>query len=275
MDPQDFGIDFCGPYVSGGKFQSSVASTHTARTAEEQCCKDHDACYFHASTPSEFVTCDENFTGCNAPLNSFQSSINSGLVNAFGKYFHGSGSKMKRPRTHSIPEYEGQSSTLPYDRGYWTDQCIHDVETYNTPQFAIGTTPDRPVMRRIPQRPLRSRKRLRLGSRDKTGITANLIGHFDSNVSRWRLGRRRRFSRLPRFYRRRIARQKQRSWRIAYARKQRLNWRNNYYRKRVGAASRIQRSFRKFLYRKKLRRNSFKRIRFIGDKYGVRRYYKY
>jgi len=280
MDPQSWGIDFCGPYVSGGKFQSSVCSTHTARTAEEQCCKDHDCCYVHAGSPSEFVTCDETFTACNAPLTSVQSSINSGLVNSFGKYFHSGTKKMKRVRSASMDAYAPPPPTLPYsvaDRGYWTDQCINDRETYSSPTFRIGTTPQRGwrATRHVPRAPVRSKKRLRLSSADKTALTGNLLGSFNASVSPWQMAKRRRFSRLPRFYRRRIARQTQRRWRIAYAKKQRLTWRNNYYRRRVSAASRIQRSFRKFLTRKKIRRNSFKRLRFVASNGKLGRYYKY
>lgn len=274
MDPQSFGVDFCGPYISGGKFQSSVCSTHTARSAEEQCCKEHDCCYVHAGTPSEYSTCDVDFVNCNAPLNSWQSSFNSGLVNTFGKYFHGS-NKMKRPRALSAFSYDTSPTLPPYGAPrFWDDAVINDRVTYGTPMYN-SQTPDRPIMRRLPGAPVRSKRRLNLSADDANSLRSNLYGLFDLQSDRFVRGRRRRFSRLPRFHRRRIARAAQRRWRVAYARKKRLTWRNRRYGRMVSSASKIQRSFRKFLWRKKLRRNSFKRIRFIASNGKLSRYYKY
>lgn len=272
MDPENFGVDYCGPYISGGKFQSSVCSTHTPRTAEEACCKDHDCCYVHASSPSDFTSCDVGFSNCNAELNSLQSSINSGLVNTFGKYFHSN--KMKR-RATSFDTYD-TSPTLPQYGAprFWDDLVLHD-SIYGTRPFSVGTTPDRPIMRVLPQAPRRTKRRLNLSSQDLNSLRRNLNYDFDAHVNPSILGKRRRFSRLPRFYRRRIANNMKRRWRIAFAQKRRLNWRNNHYARRVSSASRIQRSFRKFLFRKKLRRNSFKRLRFVSSNGRLSRYYKY
>lgn len=273
MDPQSLGVDYCGPYVSGGKFQSSVCSTHTARSSEEQCCKDHDCCYVHAGSSSDFASCDQSFVGCNAPLDSFQSSLNSYLVDTFGSYFH-SNKMTGLKRRHSYDAFDTSAGTSVR---FADDTPIHDGFTYHAPRtwYEAVYTPDRPSVRRVPLAPGRSRKRLRLDPKIRREITTNLTTAFN-NADPFLRAKRRRFSRLPRFYRRRIARQAQRSWRIAYAKKKRLAWRNNYYRRRVSSASRIQRSFRKFLWRKKLRANSFRRIRFLSSpRRGLRRYYKY
>lgn len=276
MDPQDFGIDYCGPYVSGGKFQSSVCSTHTARSGEEQCCKDHDCCYVHAETPSDFTSCDVGFSNCNSELNSLQSTINSGLVNTFGKYFHSN--KMKRPRSISLDTYDTSPVLPQYGApNFWDDMVLHD-SIYGTRPFAVGVTPPRAgwrATRHAPQAPRRSKRRLNLSSSDANSLRRNLNYTFDAHVNPSIIGKRRRFSRLPRFYRRRIANNAQRRWRIAFAKKRRANWRNKFYARKVSSASRIQRSFRKFLFRKKLRRNSFKRLRFVGTKSGLSHYYKY
>jgi len=282
MDPESFGVDYCGPYISGGKFQSSVCSTNTPRTAEEACCKDHDCCYVHAGSSSDFVTCDETFKSCNAPLNSIQSKINSGLVSTFGKYFHsnmnaGDFDKEFPPqKRHRRASYNEFDTSAGQDWPMYDDMCIHDVFTYKDPRpFSVGTTPDRPTMRRVPRAPGRSKQRLRLSSDDRVPITRNLNYEFNAFGDPATMGKRRRFSRLPRFYRRRIANNMKRRWRIAFAQKRRLNWRNNHYARRVSSASRIQRSFRKFLFRKKLRRNSFKRLRFVSSNRRYGRYYKY
>lgn len=272
MDPQDFGIDYCGPYVSGGKFQSSVCSTITPRSGEEACCKDHDCCYVHASSPSDFTSCDTSFAGCNSELNSLQSSINSGLVSNFGHYFHGNKMTLRK---RSFDSYEGLSSTLPAAAAppYYDDMCINDAFTYGDPSY-VGETPVRRTTS-TNYAPGRSRKRLRLSSTDRDAVRRNLNYEFNAFGTPSQMAKRRRFSRLPRFYRRRIANNAQRRWRIAFAKKRRLAWRNNHYARRVTSASRIQRSFRKFLFRKKLRRNTFKRLRFVSTKGNLRHYYKY
>lgn len=39
------GVDYCGPYISDGRFQTSVEGYATARNALEQACKEHDGAY--------------------------------------------------------------------------------------------------------------------------------------------------------------------------------------------------------------------------------------
>lgn len=271
MDPQDFGVDFCGPYISGGKWQSSVCSTHTARSAEEQCCKEHDCCYNLAGSSSGFTECDAQFGRCNDHIGSVQSSINKKLVSTFGDYFHSN--KMKR----SAPQDDVSSWTCNYcdtPNFIAMEQCGVCGDPYDIDSSSPIKV--RSVGSSAPYAPKKSNKRLRLDKDDVASIKKNLIHDFDLMVDPSVLRRRRQFSRLPRWKRRKLAQLAQRRWRLAYAKKQRLKWRNNYFRKRSGYASKIQRSFRKFLWRKKFRKNSLRRLRFEwSPSKGLRRYYTY
>jgi hypothetical protein len=262
--------DFCGPYISDGKWQSSVCGYATARSAEEQCCKDHDCAYHMGVTPQDFVQADREFVSCNAKIGSLQSKINSGLVSTFGKYFHSG------PRS----QQERRSMKRPFD---WT--CGYcDTKNYGAmeqcgvcddPMYGDDELRTPPKVRRVtvPQAPTRSRKRLRLSEESKQSLKGNLLFYFNNNVDR--LLKRRRFSRLPRSSRLRIAQEAKRRWRIAYAKKLRAKARNRYYKKRSYYASKLQRSFRKFLWRKKHRNNILKKTRYISSPSGLRRYIKW
>lgn len=190
--------DYCGPYISDGKFQGSVCGKATARSSEEQCCKEHDCCYYSAASPTDFTTCDSQFVDCNKPLNSYTSSINSFAVNHGGSFFH-SNNMDSRKRSHSESEYSA-SDYYGDPNGYTSDYYAFD-----TPSVTPLVVPDRPRKKsrnnRVPQSSLDS-------VRKKLLFTLPVDSLYR---------RRRWFSKLSRSERRMIARRHQRRWRMARA----------------------------------------------------------
>ena len=53
--------EYCGPYISDGKFQSSVCGYLTPSSLQEYNCKVHDCCYYNARSKKHFKDCDKEF----------------------------------------------------------------------------------------------------------------------------------------------------------------------------------------------------------------------
>lgn len=81
-------FDWCGPYISDGKFQSSYPGYTTARSAQEQVCKEHDIAYYHCKSRECFEEADRKFRDDSWALGVFGKVVGSAVYN-FGSYFHG------------------------------------------------------------------------------------------------------------------------------------------------------------------------------------------
>lgn len=93
-------FDWCGPYISDGKFQSSRPGFTTARSAQEQRCKEHDIAYYYCKSQKCFEEADRRFAQ-DSWGTSFLGSAQSVLVNWGGKYFHGEYSEDKKRKAPS------------------------------------------------------------------------------------------------------------------------------------------------------------------------------
>lgn len=99
-------FDWCGPYISDGKFQSSTPGFTTARSAQEQRCKEHDIAYSQCKSQKCFEEADRRFSG-DSWGTSVLGSAQSILVHYGGKYFHGDYSEDKKRKAEETP---GQAS---------------------------------------------------------------------------------------------------------------------------------------------------------------------
>lgn len=82
-------FDWCGPYISDGKFQSSYAGFTTARSAQEQACKEHDIAYTKCKSRKCFEEADRKFRDDSWALGAFGKLAGSAVYYG-GSYFHGS-----------------------------------------------------------------------------------------------------------------------------------------------------------------------------------------
>lgn len=82
-------FDWCGPYISDGKFQSSYAGFTTARSAQEQACKEHDIAYSKCKSRKCFEEADRKFRDDSWALGAFGKLAGTGVYYG-GSYFHGS-----------------------------------------------------------------------------------------------------------------------------------------------------------------------------------------
>lgn len=82
-------FDWCGPYISDGKFQSSYAGFTTARSAQEQACKEHDIAYSKCKSRKCFEEADRKFRDDSWALGAFGKLAGSAVYYG-GSYFHGS-----------------------------------------------------------------------------------------------------------------------------------------------------------------------------------------
>ena len=93
--------DWCGPYISDGKFQSSYPGYTTARSAQEQLCKEHDIAYYHCKSRKCFEEADRKFRDDSWALGVFGKAAGTAVYH-LGSYFHGDyeeeKSSGKRPR---------------------------------------------------------------------------------------------------------------------------------------------------------------------------------
>lgn len=82
-------FDWCGPYISDGKFQSSYAGFTTARSAQEQACKEHDIAYSKCKSRKCFEEADRKFRDDSWALGAFGKLAGTAVYYG-GSYFHGS-----------------------------------------------------------------------------------------------------------------------------------------------------------------------------------------
>ena len=95
-------FDWCGPYISDGKFQSSRPGFTTARSAQEQRCKEHDIAYYYCKSQKCFEEADRRFSEASWGT-SFIGSAQSLLVYYGGPYFHGEYSEDKKRPAEDTP----------------------------------------------------------------------------------------------------------------------------------------------------------------------------
>lgn len=96
-------FDWCGPYISDGKFQSSTPGFTTARSAQEQRCKEHDIAYANCKSQKCFEEADRRFSG-DSWGTSVLGSAQAILVQYGGKYFHGEYSEDKKRKAEETPD---------------------------------------------------------------------------------------------------------------------------------------------------------------------------
>ena len=96
-------FDWCGPYISDGKFQSSTPGFTTARSAQEQRCKEHDIAYANCKSQKCFEEADRRFSG-DSWGTSVLGSAQAILVHYGGKYFHGEYSEDKKRKAEETPD---------------------------------------------------------------------------------------------------------------------------------------------------------------------------
>lgn len=82
-------FDWCGPYISDGKFQSSFPGFTTARSAQEQACKEHDIAYTKCKSRKCFEEADRKFRDDSWALGAFGKLAGTAVYYG-GSYFHGS-----------------------------------------------------------------------------------------------------------------------------------------------------------------------------------------
>lgn len=82
-------FDWCGPYISDGKFQSSIPGFTTARSAQEQACKEHDIAYSKCKSRKCFEEADRKFRDDSWSLGAFGKLAGTAVYYG-GRYFHGS-----------------------------------------------------------------------------------------------------------------------------------------------------------------------------------------
>lgn len=82
-------FDWCGPYISDGKFQSSYPGFTTARSAQEQACKEHDIAYSKCKSRKCFEEADRKFRDDSWALGAFGKLAGTAVYYG-GSYFHGS-----------------------------------------------------------------------------------------------------------------------------------------------------------------------------------------
>lgn len=82
-------FDWCGPYISDGKFQSSYAGSTTARSAQEQRCKEHDIAYAKCKSRKCFEEADRKFRDDSWSLGAFGKLAGTAVYYG-GSHFHGS-----------------------------------------------------------------------------------------------------------------------------------------------------------------------------------------
>lgn len=114
-------FDWCGPYISDGKFQSSTPGFTTARSAQEQRCKDHDIAYAKCKSQKCFEEADRRFSG-DSWGTSVLGSAQAILVQYGGKHFHGEYSEDKKRKAEETPDpsnkkLRGQPNLSPVKRG--------------------------------------------------------------------------------------------------------------------------------------------------------------
>lgn len=95
-------FDWCGPYISDGKFQSSRPGFTTARSAQEQRCKEHDIAYYYCKSQKCFEEADRRFSEASWGT-SIIGSAQSLLVHYGGPYFHGEYSEDKKRPAEDTP----------------------------------------------------------------------------------------------------------------------------------------------------------------------------
>ena len=81
-------FDWCGPYISDGKFQSSTPGFTTARSAQEQKCKDHDIAYSRCKSRKCFEEADRKFRDDSWSLGAFGKLAGTAVYHG-GPLFHG------------------------------------------------------------------------------------------------------------------------------------------------------------------------------------------
>lgn len=81
-------FDWCGPYISDGKFQSSTPGFTTARSAQEQRCKEHDIAYAKCKSRKCFEEADRKFRDDSWALGVFGKLAGTGVYH-LGPLFHG------------------------------------------------------------------------------------------------------------------------------------------------------------------------------------------
>lgn len=81
-------FDWCGPYISDGKFQSSTSGFTTARSAQEQKCKDHDIAYSRCKSRKCFEEADRKFRDDSWSLGLFGKVAGTAVYHG-GPLFHG------------------------------------------------------------------------------------------------------------------------------------------------------------------------------------------
>ena len=81
-------FDWCGPYISDGKFQSSAAGFTTARSAQEQTCKEHDIAYSRCKSRKCFEEADRKFRDDSWSLGAFGKAAGTAVYHG-GPLFHG------------------------------------------------------------------------------------------------------------------------------------------------------------------------------------------
>lgn len=82
-------FDWCGPYISDGKFQSSTAGFTTARSVQEQACKEHDIAYTKCKSRKCFEEADRKFHDDSWALGAFGKLAGTAVYYG-GSLFHGS-----------------------------------------------------------------------------------------------------------------------------------------------------------------------------------------
>lgn len=97
-------FDWCGPYISDGKFQSSRPGFTTARSAQEQRCKEHDIAYYHCKSQACFEAADRKFSE-DSWGHSLWSSSAALLVKFAGTYFHGEYQEDKKRKAEETPNH--------------------------------------------------------------------------------------------------------------------------------------------------------------------------
>ena len=81
-------FDWCGPYISDGKFQSSTPGFTTARSAQEQTCKEHDIAYSRCKSRKCFEEADRKFRDDSWSLGVFGKAAGTAVYHG-GPLFHG------------------------------------------------------------------------------------------------------------------------------------------------------------------------------------------
>lgn len=249
-----FPYNYCGPYISDGKFQESVCGTSKPVDKVDACCDIHDCCFFHCHGGSPCNhRCNRAFVSCQRDTGSLVGNAMAGLVQAtnYGVKRLRSSSDSEPYTKHYNVEYSDK--TYPWDDQDMTDCPAPQLTPWTrrtkakgwTPQFSIGKAPKGTAMRRdLFGATKRKRKKVPHAPRNVVEARRQWFAVFANKKQRVRLARQRRARYLSSRYK--VQRSRLAHFRKSIAaRKIQRAFRKNYFRKPKSSSHRYYQKYRR------------------------------